>query len=101
MALNYSYVRSSTEITSEKNLIHLWEVGGGRSFSVHIDICITPAILASTMVVLVLDLSRLSRLVNNFLFWLKLLKSRIKSCLAKVSPQEAGKLKTLAKQRLG
>lgn len=80
-SLDYKYTRSSVGMSMEKDLSHFWELGGGRSLVTLMDICLTPDTLAHTFIIITLDLSRPSMVVEDLVYWLEVVRKRIKSSL--------------------
>lgn len=58
MALEYTFGRRAKAQNTPKDIVHLWELGGGTSLSELIQIPITPHSIRTLSVVLVLDLSK-------------------------------------------
>lgn len=52
-------------------------IGGGRALTSLADIALSPEMLKITMVVIVLDLSKPSRVISDLMFWINLLRYSI------------------------
>lgn len=83
-ALDYCFLRTSTSVSEEKSLSNYWELGGGRSLVGLLDTAITPELLADTVLVIVLDLSKASRVMDDLLFWVQYFKRITDACLTKM-----------------
>lgn len=85
-SLDYKYTRSSSG-GNEKDVSHFWELGGGRSLVSQIDIALAPRRVDSTLIVLVLDLSKPYAVLPDLLYWLGVIRTRLKVCLSKLAEQ--------------
>ena len=79
MALEYSYARAPLELESNRDLVHIYELGGGRMMSNLIDVPLNAANLAGISVVIALDLSHPHRVLDSLLFWLQIISNRVRS----------------------
>lgn len=86
----------------EKDLSHFWELGGGRKLVNLLNICITPENLSQSLVVISVDMSKPSSIVDNLEFWLKTFRNRMKVCLGKLTASNIPKkLKDMAVTSFG
>lgn len=121
--LDYKYTRSSIKdaaalasaassgsgANEEKSVSHFWELGGGRSLVDLLDIPITAQSISDCLVVLTVDLStpRISRLVDDALFWLTLVRKRCDAVCAEMKSKGGGggaavaALQAAARRRFG
>lgn len=83
-ALDYMYTRTSIKSMSDASLSNFWELGGGRSLVKLLDLAITPERLADTIIFVVLDLTRTSKVVDDAFYWVELIRSRIDAALTKL-----------------
>ena len=72
--LEYYFGRKPSVVDSSKDLAHIYEVGGGKSFSNLIHIPIGLEQYQNTVLVIVLDLSQLSTLLDTLSFWLEAIR---------------------------
>eukprot|EP00455_Lapot_gusevi_P037270 TRINITY_DN4162_c0_g1_i1.p1 TRINITY_DN4162_c0_g1~~TRINITY_DN4162_c0_g1_i1.p1 ORF type:complete len:393 (+),score=75.63 TRINITY_DN4162_c0_g1_i1:54-1232(+) len=82
-ALDYQSARVASDTQPEKDstLFHFWEIGGGRAMSRLIEICLKPETLENALIVLVLDLSKPWRVLEDLQFWLKVVREQMMACL--------------------
>lgn len=104
--LDYKYTRTSLRdaMSEEKAVSHFWELGGGRALVNLLDVPLTLDTLRDTMVVVTLDASRTSRVVEDAVFWLGLLRKRCDALLTTLrqrNPTVAASLVASAKRRVG
>lgn len=97
-SLDYKYTRSSVGMSMEKDLSHFWELGGGRSLSHLLDICVAPETLKHTLVVINVDLSRPSFVLNDCLYWIEKLRARVKACIGELHKSGSTVPKTLEQE---
>jgi len=77
-------------------------LGGGRVMNRLVDIAVTPDAVRDLLVVVVLDLSRISRVVDDLMYWLELLRKRVDACLTKLRDENSDlpvRLLALARER--
>ena len=60
-----------------QSTFQLWEIGGGRTMVRMADICLTPESVQRAMAVVVVDLSKPARVVDDLQFWLGALKAQV------------------------
>lgn len=95
VALEYSYARAPTALQTSRDICHIYELGGGRMLHNLVPIVITPEVLPSLVVVLVIDMSSPHKVLESYLFWLQVLRARIDECMAELrarSPKLTEKL---------
>lgn len=103
-SLDYKYTRSSVGMSIEKDLSHFWELGGGRALVNLMEICITPNTLENTLVVLNLDLSRQSAIIDDCQYWLEMLRARVRDCNTALHEKKSNipkKLEAAQREQLG
>jgi dynein light intermediate chain 2 len=104
VALEYSYARAPAGLQAGRDICHIYELGGGRLLHSLVPIVVTPEVLSSLVVVIVLDLSSPHKVYESYLFWLQVLKARIDECLAELrarSPKLAQKLEARLEKQWG
>merc|ERR1719197_1703274 len=63
----------------------IWDLGGGREMSSLLSTCLNSDTLASTTLVIVLDLSNPLTCADSLLFWLEQVHAVVEDCMAKLS----------------
>jgi dynein light intermediate chain 2 len=103
-ALEYTFGRRSNTATTDKDVAHIWELGGGISLAGLIDVPITPQRLSTAVAVVVVDMSRPGDVVSDAMTWLGLLRKRVAECMEKMTkktPEAAEALHAATAARLG
>ena len=77
--LEYSFGRKASATGAAKELAHIYEVGGGKAFHELTAIPVDAEKLSNTLVVIVLDLSRLSSILPTFEYWLEAVEQQLES----------------------
>ena len=54
----------------------MFELGGGRSLSDMLSVCLTPRSISSTVVCITVDLTRPGNAVDSVLFWLNVVREQ-------------------------
>lgn len=93
--MEYAFGRKSSLVGSAKELAHLYEIGGGKAFHELMQIPISPERLESTIVVVVLDLSKLNTIMTSLKFWI----SSIAQQIGTMVPKEKGKAGKLVNEK--
>ena len=75
--LEYSFGRKTSLVGGAKELAHLYEVGGGKAFSDLVKIPIGADQFSNTVLVVVLDLSKLNGILSSLTFWLKAIRAQL------------------------
>lgn len=92
-------------MAEEKSVSHFWELGGGRALVQLLDVAITADSMPHTLVVLTIDLARLSRVTDDAAFYLGLVRQRCDAVLAEMRSQGksalAAQLVANARKRFG
>jgi dynein light intermediate chain 2 len=77
-ALEYKFTRSSVGMTTDKNVSHFWELGGGQKLENLLDICVSPErVVNKAFIGIVVDLSKPHLVIENVLYWIKTLRQRV------------------------
>ena len=69
------------ETSGGKDIAHIWELGGGKKLSDLVRVPIDPERIASLVAVVVLDLSVPSKVLSTALWWIDLVRGRVRDCL--------------------
>lgn len=80
-ALEYTYARRPRNNSLEKDIAHIWELGGGTWLSKLADITVDADSIRTMSVALVLDLSKPNELWVTLDKWLQVLKARVEVVL--------------------
>jgi hypothetical protein len=72
---------AAVEVQEVQSTFQLWEIGGGRTMVRMTDICLTPESVQRAMAVIVVDLSKPARVVDDLQFWLGALKAQVRALL--------------------
>jgi len=99
-SLDYRFIKTSSGLAVESDLTHIWELGGGRVFTDLLNIAITPQSLPHTLAIVVIDLSKPWRLVDDLAFWLTTLRQHANKIKAQ-NPQAYARSLDIAQQRFG
>ncbi|KAL5486978.1 hypothetical protein EMCRGX_G019526 [Ephydatia muelleri] len=102
--LDYTYGRKSKGAKMEKDVTHMWELGGGTSLSKLIEIPITAASIDNLSVILVLDLSKPEELWITLEVALKQVTQCVNQVVSELKsshPQLAQKLKQRRWKKFG
>lgn len=70
---------AAVEVQEVQSTFQLWEIGGGRTMVRMTDICLTPESVQRAMAVIVVDLSKPTRVVDDLQFWLGALKAQVRN----------------------
>jgi dynein light intermediate chain 2 len=89
VAMEYTFGRRSTG-ASAKDIAHIWELGGGKKLSDLVAVPIDPQRLSSLVGIIVLDLSVPSKVLQTALWWVDLIRSRVRDCLEKLRSTRPG-----------
>jgi hypothetical protein len=76
-----SSTAAAVEVQEVQSTFQLWEIGGGRTMVRMADICLTPESVQRAMAVVVVDLSKPARVVDDLQFWLGALKAQVRTLL--------------------
>lgn len=98
VALEYTFGRRSNTTTTVKDIAHLWELGGGTHLRDLVNVPITPQRLPTSVVVVVVDLSKPSEAFRDLVQWLDIIKTRVTECCDKIKKTKPDKLATLMEQ---
>lgn len=104
MALEYTFGRRAKGHNMNKDIVHIWELGGGISLSQLIAVPITENTLLNTSVILVLDLSEPNKMWQTAETLLKNSQEQVEAVISKVStynPKIYEEIKTRAWKRIG
>lgn len=102
MGLDYVFARRTSQ--GEKQVAHIWELGGGEDQASLMDAVITPENLRNFVCVVCVDLSKPSTVLESLVFWLDRVRKRIDSCLRVMSEKKStvpDKLKAKSKESFG
>jgi len=89
VAMEYTFGRRSSG-GSAKDIAHIWELGGGKKLSDLVSVPIDPQRLLSLVGVIVLDLSIPSKVLSTALWWVDLIRTRVRECLEKLRSTRPG-----------
>ena len=79
VAMEYTFGRRSSG--NGKDIAHIWELGGGKKLSDLVSVPLTQERLASLVTVVVLDLSVPSKVLQTALWWIDLVRVRVRESL--------------------
>lgn len=88
--LEYSFGRKAAAVGGSKELAHVYEVGGGKAFYEMAAIPVDSDKLPNTLVVVVLDLSKLHNILSSLEYWLEAVETQLRSRLKAKSKTESG-----------
>ena len=77
--MEYTFGRRSSG--NGKDIAHIWELGGGKKLSDLVRVPLTQERLASLVTVVVLDLSVPSKVLQTALWWIDLVRARLRDSL--------------------
>ena len=81
--MEYTFGRRSSGV-SGKDIAHIWELGGGKKLSDLVSVPLDPQRLSSFVGVIVLDLSVPSSVLQTALWWVELIRTRVRDSLEKL-----------------
>eukprot|EP00002_Diphylleia_rotans_P022269 TRINITY_DN4361_c0_g1_i3.p1 TRINITY_DN4361_c0_g1~~TRINITY_DN4361_c0_g1_i3.p1 ORF type:complete len:344 (+),score=67.93 TRINITY_DN4361_c0_g1_i3:55-1086(+) len=87
-ALDYRFARRTGNDAS-KEVAHIWELGGGLKMSKLVETVITPRTVASTVILLAVDLSKPSLAFETVSSWIEIVRARILVCLKELESQNS------------
>jgi GTPase SAR1 family protein len=97
-SLDYKYTRTTVGISAEKQLTHVWELGGGRHLLKLIEIAVTSQSVEHSLIVVTVDLSKPNDVVNSLVYWLKKVRSHVSACVAKLNSRDVTAKVRIAKR---
>jgi dynein light intermediate chain 2 len=100
-ALDYNFVKSSS---IGQEVIHLWELGGGRTLAKLLEIPLTAERMLNAFVVLVLDMSKPECIADDATYWMKVFKDQISVHVRMIESKKlahAQKMREKAKSKFG
>jgi len=78
LSIDYKFHRQpGTGSADASDLLNIWEVGGGRALTKLLEVPLATYQLPRTLVLIVLDLSKPARLVNDANYWLGVVRSHM------------------------
>lgn len=95
VALEYTFGRRSNTASTVKDIAHIWELGGGTHLKDLVNVPITPQRLPTSVVVVVVDLSKPAESIDRLCEWLELIKTRVVECCDKIKKSKPEELATL------
>jgi len=87
MGLDYLFARRTAQ--GEKQVAHIWELGGGEDQASLMDAVITPENLRNFVCIVCVDLSQPSTVLDSLVFWLDRVRKRIDNCLRVMSEKKS------------
>ena len=81
MGLDYVFARRVSTGAQEKQVAHIWELGGGEDQANLMDAVITPENLRNFVCVICVDLSQPSSVLDTLVFWMDRVRTRVDNCL--------------------
>lgn len=96
-SLEYKYTRSSVGM-NDRELTHIWELGGGRSLVNLLNIAIHAESVREMMLMIVVDLSAPSRVMDDLMYWIKTVRHHIQSSLSQTNSALLQQLQAEAKK---
>lgn len=81
MGLDYVFARRMSTGAQEKQVSHIWELGGGEDQANLMDAVITPENLRNFVCVICVDLSQPSSVLDTLVFWMDRVRTRVDNCL--------------------
>ncbi|XP_071834004.1 cytoplasmic dynein 2 light intermediate chain 1-like [Apostichopus japonicus] len=104
IALEYTFGRKAKGHNMNKDIVHIWELGGGTSLSQLIEVPISKSTLLNCSIILVLDLSEPNKLWYTAETLLKAAQDRVEAVIRKASAQNPKiyeEIKSRAWKRIG
>ena len=89
MGLDYVFARRTSTGAQEKQVAHIWELGGGEDQANLMDAVITPENLRNFVCVVCVDLSQPSTVLDTLVFWMDRVRTRIDNCLRVMSDKKS------------
>ena len=89
MGLDYVFARRTSTGAQEKQVAHIWELGGGEDQANLMDAVITPENLRNFVCLVCVDLSQPSAVLDTLAFWVERLRTRIDNCLRVMSEKKS------------
>eukprot|EP00117_Sycon_ciliatum_P023263 scpid57600/ scgid2839/ Cytoplasmic dynein 2 light intermediate chain 1 len=87
--LEYTFYRKQNLQNLGKDVVHLWELGGGSSLADLLEVVVKPNIILNLSVVMVLDLSEPNNLWTVFEELMAKLREAVKSVVSQLKQQHA------------
>lgn len=103
VALDYTYGRRSGN-GAAKDIAHIWELGGGKKLQSLVSVPITAEHLSSSVIAIVLDLSKPSMVLESLTSWMTLVRERVSQCMderRRTHEDEVNELLAKARKRVG
>ena len=92
VAMDYTYGRrSSSNNSSQKDIAHIWELGGGKKLADLIKVPMTLERFLNFHVVICIDLSKPSKCFDSLKTWMEIINKRIEECMGQLERSRRGK----------
>lgn len=92
VALEYTYGRrSSNGNSSQKDIAHIWELGGGKKLADLIKVPMSLERFLNFHVVICIDLSKPTKCFDSLKSWIEIINKRIEECMAQLERSRKGK----------
>lgn len=92
VAMDYTYGRrSSSNNSSQKDIAHIWELGGGKKLADLIKVPMTLERFLNFHVVICIDLSKPSKCFDSLKTWMEIINKRIDECMGQLERSRRGK----------
>ena len=91
VALEYTYGRRSSNNSLQKDIAHIWELGGGKKLADLIKVPMSLERFLNFHVVICIDLSKPSKCFDSLKMWMEIINKRIEECMAQLERSRKGK----------
>ena len=89
--LEYTYGRRSSNNSLQKDIAHIWELGGGKKLADLIKVPMSLERFLNFHVVICIDLSKPSKCFDSLKMWMEIINKRIEECMAQLERSRKGK----------
>jgi dynein light intermediate chain 2, cytosolic len=91
VALEYTYGRRSSSNSSQKDIAHIWELGGGTKLAELIKVPMSLERFLNFHVVICVDLSKPAKCFDSLKTWMEIVNKRVEECMAQLERSRKGK----------
>ena len=92
VAMDYTHGRRSSRAnSSQKDIAHIWELGGGKKLADLIKVPKTLERFLNFHVVICIDLSKPSKCFDSLKTWMEIINKRIDECMGQLERSRRGK----------
>ncbi|PRP80543.1 cytoplasmic dynein 2 light intermediate chain 1-like [Planoprotostelium fungivorum] len=102
-AMEFSYARRVKKFTTNqaRDVLNTWEIAGGNSLTPLFDVAMTVNVIASSLVVIVVDLSKPAGLIDNLVAWLDTVRKTVDECSRQLRIRFEAKYDKMVKKSTG